>query len=186
MKRMRENEMIEAEISVNGDVLVAGHHVGELQGFRFTADSTAEGEDAKAIRTAALKALALEYDARAYRFSAAANGDIALSQDGLVRWLGAPVATLSASDEILKPRVILLADEQLTGPSRDMVQVRADRFVSYQIEQHLKPLAELAIGDGLQGRPKVWHFDCMKHWGFSSARMWQRMPSHLTRTHVLP
>ncbi len=154
MKRMRENEMIEAEISVNGDVLVAGHHVGELQGFRFSADSTAEGEDAKAVRAAALKALALEYDARAYRFSAAANGDIALSQDGLVRWLGAPVASLAATDDVLKPRAILLADEQLAGPSRDMVQVRVDRFVAYQIEQHLKPLADLALGDGLQGQAK--------------------------------
>jgi ATP-dependent RNA helicase SUPV3L1/SUV3 len=154
MKRLRENEMLEAEISVNGDVLVAGHHVGELQGFRFSADSTAEGEDAKAIRTAALKALALEYDARAYRFSAAANGDIALAQDGSIRWLGAPVATLAATDDILKPRAIILADEQLTGPSLEMVQTRVDRFVAWQVEQHLKPLLDLSVGDGLLGPAK--------------------------------
>jgi ATP-dependent RNA helicase SUPV3L1/SUV3 len=154
MKRLRENEMLEAEISVNGDVLVAGHHVGELQGFRFSADSTAEGEDAKAIRTAALKALALEYDARAYRFSASANGDIALAQDGSIRWLGAPVATLAATDDILKPRAIILADEQLTGPSLEMVQTRVDRFVAWQVEQHLKPLLDLSVGDGLLGPAK--------------------------------
>jgi ATP-dependent RNA helicase SUPV3L1/SUV3 len=154
MKRLRENEMLEAEISVNGDVLVAGHHVGELQGFRFSADSTAEGEDAKAIRSAALKALALEYDARAYRFSAAANGDIALAQDGSIRWLGAPVATLAATDDILRPRAIILADEQLTGPSLEMVQTRVDRFVAWQVEQHLKPLLDLSVGDGLLGPAK--------------------------------
>ncbi len=154
MKRMRENEMLEAEISVNGDVLVAGHLVGALQGFRFSADATAEGEDAKAIRAAALKALALEYDARAYRFSAAPNGDIALAQDGTIRWLGAPVATLASTEDILKPRAVILADEQLTGPSLEMVQTRVDRFVAYQIEQHLKPLADLAVGDGLLGPAK--------------------------------
>jgi ATP-dependent RNA helicase SUPV3L1/SUV3 len=154
MKRLRENEMLEAEISVNGDVLVAGHLVGALQGFRFSADATAEGEDAKAIRAAALKALALEYDARAYRFSAAPNGDIALAQDGTVRWLGAPVATLASTEDILKPRAVILADEQLTGPSLEMVQTRIDRFVAYQVEQHLKPLADLAVGDGLLGPAK--------------------------------
>ena len=36
MKRLRENAMLEAEISVNGDVFVEGHHVGQLAGFRFT------------------------------------------------------------------------------------------------------------------------------------------------------
>ena len=38
MRRLRENTMPEAEISPAGAVLVEGHHVGELQGFRFTAD----------------------------------------------------------------------------------------------------------------------------------------------------
>jgi ATP-dependent RNA helicase SUPV3L1/SUV3 len=37
MRRLRENTMIEAEVNPSGDVLVEGHHVGELQGFRFTA-----------------------------------------------------------------------------------------------------------------------------------------------------
>ncbi len=35
-----------------------------------------------------------------------------MSSDGLVRWLGEPVARLAAGDNIMKPRVILLADEQ--------------------------------------------------------------------------
>ncbi|MCB1419042.1 MAG: helicase, partial [Notoacmeibacter sp.] len=152
MKRLRENTMLEAEISPTGTVTVEGHHVGELQGFRFSADRTAEGEDAKAIRAAAQKALGAEFEARAERFAASANGDLALdTASGMVRWLGTPVATLSAGEDILKPRVILLADEQLTGPARDKVAARAERFVSWQIEQYLKPLTDLQAGDGLEG-----------------------------------
>ena len=83
MRRLRENTMPEAEISPAGDVLVEGHHVGELQGFRFTADQTAGGEDAKAVKAAAQKALAPEFETRAERFSACANGDIALGSDGV-------------------------------------------------------------------------------------------------------
>lgn len=154
MKRLRENVMLEAEITVNGDVLVEGHIVGQLQGFRFSADVSAQGEDGKAIQTAAMKSLAVEYDARAYRFAAAPNGDISLGSDGYVRWLGAPIATLVAAEDFLKPRVVLLADEQLTGGSRDLVDQRVVRFVNFQIEQHLKPLADLAQGDGLEGMAK--------------------------------
>ena len=87
--------MLEAEISPTGTVVVEGHHVGELQGFRFTADQSAAGEDAKAIRAAAQKALAAEFETRADRFSASANGDIALGSDGVMRWIGAPIGTLT-------------------------------------------------------------------------------------------
>ncbi|MCB1381356.1 MAG: helicase [Notoacmeibacter sp.] len=152
MKRLRENTMLEAEISPTGTVTVEGHHVGELQGFRFSADRTAEGEDAKAIRAAAQKALGAEFDARAERFAASANGDLALdTASGMVRWLGAPVATLAAGEDVLRPRVILLADEQLTGPARDKVAARAERFVHWQVEQYLKPLLDLQSAEGLEG-----------------------------------
>ncbi|MFZ1681622.1 MAG: helicase-related protein, partial [Rhizobiaceae bacterium] len=68
-KRLRENAMLEAEISPTGAVLVEGHHVGELNGFRFTPDQQASGEDARAVRQAAQKALAGEFEARAERFA---------------------------------------------------------------------------------------------------------------------
>ncbi len=138
MKRLRENTMLEAEISPAGSVLVEGHHVGELQGFRFTADQSAEGEDAKAVKAAAQKALALEFEARAERFSSSANGDIALGSDGVLRWIGAPIGTLAAGEDALKPRVIVFADEQLTGAARDKVVARAERFVNFQVESLLE------------------------------------------------
>ncbi|HBF29387.1 helicase-related protein, partial [Rhizobium sp.] len=131
MKRLRENAMLEAEISVNGDVFVEGHHVGQLSGFRFTPISGMEGPDAKAVQTAAQKALGLEFEARAARLHASGNNDIAISSDGLVRWLGDPVARLVGSDHIMHPRVILLADEQLTGNARDHVVARIERFVNH-------------------------------------------------------
>ena len=151
MKRLRENAMPEAEISPVGEVLVEGHHVGEMLGFRFTADRSAEGEDARAVKAAAQKALAAEYEARAERFASSGNGDLALDSDGLLRWLGQPIATLVAGEDALKPRVVLLADEQLTGPARDKVAARAERFVTYQIESLLKPLVDLRNTESLSG-----------------------------------
>ena len=170
MRRLRENSMLEAEIGPSGDVLVEGHHVGELQGFRFTADQSADGEDAKAVRAAAQKALAQEFEARAERFANAGNGDFALGSDGLLRWIGAPVATLAATDDPLKPRVILFADEQLTGAARDKVAARAERFVAWQVESLLKPLVDLKAADQLTGIARGIAFRLVENYGLINRR----------------
>ncbi|WP_313665227.1 helicase-related protein [Shinella sp.] len=165
MKRLRENAMLEAEISVNGDVFVEGHHVGQLAGFRFTLVSGTEGPDAKAVQAAAQKALALEFEARAARLHAAGNGDLALGSDGTVRWLGDPVARLAASDHIMRPRVILLSDEQLTGNARDHVAARIERFVNHHIATVLKPLDDLSRAEDLQGLAKGLAFQLVENLG---------------------
>ncbi|UDF31588.1 UNVERIFIED_ORG: hypothetical protein LHK14_09755 [Roseateles sp. XES5] len=165
MKRLRENAMLEAEISVNGDVFVEGHHVGQLAGFRFTLASGTEGPDAKAVQAAAQKALALEFEARAARLHAAGNADLALGSDGTVRWLGDPVARLAASDHIMRPRVILLSDEQLTGNARDHVAARIERFVNHHIATVLKPLDDLSRAEDLQGLAKGLAFQLVENLG---------------------
>ncbi|MCA0255759.1 MAG: helicase [Proteobacteria bacterium] len=151
MRRLRENAMLEAEISVNGDVFVEGHHVGQLAGFRFTPAQGMDGPDGKAVEAAAMKALALEFEARAARLHAASNNDLALDSRGLVRWLGEPVGRLTASENIMRPRIILLADEQLTGNARDHVAARIERFVNHHITTVLKPLDDLSRAEDLQG-----------------------------------
>lgn len=153
MKRLRENAMLEAEITGTGAVLVEGQHVGELHGFRFVPDQTtsAEAPDGKAVRTAAAKALAGEFDKRAERISKAPNEDIVLASDGALRWLGQPVAKLVAGEDALSPRVALLADEQLTVPARDKVQARLDLWMFAHITNLLKPLVDLKNAADLEG-----------------------------------
>ncbi|TFF22057.1 DEAD/DEAH box helicase [Jiella endophytica] len=170
MKRLRENAFMEAEIASDGTVSVEGHAVGELQGFRFSADSKADGADGRAVRTAAQKALAGEFEKRAERFANSPNGDLALGSDGLVRWLGAPVAMLTAGEDPLKPHVVLLADEQLTGPMRDMVAQRLDRYVTYQVSTVLKPLADLKQAEGLEGVARGLAYRLVEEYGILQRR----------------
>lgn len=170
MRRLRENAMPEAEINAAGEVLVEGHHVGEMEGFRFTADRNAEGEDARAVRNAAQKALAAEFELRADRFAAAPNGDFALGSDGILRWIGAPVAKLTSGDDALRPRLVLLADEQLTGPAREKVTARAERYVNYQIEHLLKPLIDLRDADSLSGIARGLAFQLVENFGLLNRR----------------
>ncbi|WP_430244009.1 helicase-related protein [Neorhizobium sp. DAR64861/K0K2] len=165
MKRLRENAMLEAEISVNGDVFVEGHHVGQLAGFRFTPIAGTEGPDAKAVQGAAQKALALEFEARAARLYASGNNDLAVGSDGSVRWLGEPVGRLASSDHIMRPRLILLADEQLTGNAREHVVARIERFVNHHIATVLKPLDDLSRAEDLQGLAKGLAFQLVENLG---------------------
>ncbi len=170
LKRLRENAVMEAEIGSDGAVTVEGHPVGDLQGFRFTPDTKNDGPDGKAVRAAAGKALAGEFEKRAERFANAPNGDIALGQDGLLRWLGAPVAVLSSSGDALKPRLVLLADEQLTGPARDKVAARAERFVTYQVSTVLKPLADLHAAETLEGAARGIAYRLYENYGLIQRR----------------
>jgi ATP-dependent RNA helicase SUPV3L1/SUV3 len=116
LRRLRENAIMEAEITASGDVSVEGQHVGHLHGFHFVGDPLATGEEAKALRNAAAKALAGEIEARADRFAAAADASLVLSNDGTVRWNGEPVGRLEPGEKLFEPRIRLIADEQLTGP----------------------------------------------------------------------
>ena len=151
MRRLRENAMLEAEITGSGDVMVEGQHVGHLHGFRFTPDPQAAGEAARTLNAAAQKALASEIEGRATRVHEAVDEAFVLANDGTMRWLGEPVGKLTAGEQILAPRARVLADEQLTGAALEMVQRRLDLWVAQHIKKLLAGLAELEAGEGLDG-----------------------------------
>lgn len=165
MKRLRENTHMDAEIKPNGDVVVEGHHVGQLNGFRFTPESTGETPEAKAANAAAMKALASEIDRRSARLAASPNTDFILSKDGLLRWQGEPVAKLTSGEDALKPRVILLADEQLTGAPRDSVANRLERWIANHISVVLKPLVEMSGDQTLEGMARGVGFRLIEAYG---------------------
>ncbi|GAC1335868.1 MAG: helicase-related protein [Beijerinckiaceae bacterium] len=165
MRRLRENAMLEAEITSAGDVLVEGQHVGMLQGFRFTPDPQAVGEAAKALNAAAQKALATEMDQRATRVSEAVDEAFVLANDGTIRWLGEPVAKLSPGEHILAPQARILADEQLSGPSLEAVQRRLDLWLAQHVKKYLGPLADLEAGEGLEGIARGIAFQIGEHLG---------------------
>jgi ATP-dependent RNA helicase SUPV3L1/SUV3 len=155
MKRLRENAMLEAEITPAGDVSVEGQHVGRLAGFRFVADSGGgDGPEGKALRSAAAKALAGEIEARADRLGRAVDSDLVLAADGAIRWLGEPVAKLIPGDDVLTPGFVVLADDQLTGAARERVQGRLATWLKSQVEMLLKPLIDLRNATELPGLPR--------------------------------
>src|SRR5262245_42756818 len=151
MRRMRENTALETAIRKTGEVVVEGHIIGRLDGFTFTQEASAAGTEAKTLAGAAQKVLAVEIDARASRLGQAADEQFVLATDGVIRWQGQPVGKIIAAEEVLKPRVRIVADEQLTGASRDAVQARLDLWLKTHIEKFLGPLFQLAAAEDITG-----------------------------------
>ncbi len=151
MRRLRESAALEPQINKTGEVVVEGHVIGRLDGFVFLPDAAAAGSEAKTLQNAAQKALAGEIAGRAARLAEAPDAEFLLADDGSIRWTGAAVGKLAAGEDVLHPRLRLLADEQLTGAPREAVQARLDRWLRSHVEKLLGPLFELAAAADVTG-----------------------------------
>lgn len=151
MRRLRENTMLNTEIGKTGEVIVEGHVIGRLDGFTFLPDAAEAGSDAKALQATALKALAGEIDARAEKLGNAPDDQFVLASDGTMRWTGDAVARLVAADDVLHPRLRIIADERLSGAPRDAVQARLDLWLKTHIEKLLGPLFDLTKAEDITG-----------------------------------
>ncbi len=151
MRRLRENATFEPEFNKTGEVAVEGHVIGRLDGFVFVPDASSGGSEAKALQNAAQKALAGEIAARATRLAEAPDAQFVLATDGALRWTGAAVGKLQAGEEVLHPRVRLIADEHLTGAPRDAVEARLNAWLKSHIDKLLGPLSQLAAAEDVTG-----------------------------------
>ncbi len=145
-RRLREKTVLDAEIDPDGQVTVEGQHIGRLDGFRFTPDDAADASQTKALRAAADRALAGEIERRAAALTESPADNFAFQPDLSLSWKGAIVARLIAGDDLLKPRIGLIADEQLTGATRDKVQERLERYVAMMVTTTLQPLFDMQQG----------------------------------------
>jgi ATP-dependent RNA helicase SUPV3L1/SUV3 len=89
-----------------------------------------------------------ELTVRAARFARSVDESIVLSSDGLMRWLGDPVARIVAGEALLQPRAVLLADEALAGDDRTTVETRVALWLSAHVRKVLGPL--LALGESAE------------------------------------
>lgn len=143
VRKLKDRSQLEAQISETGEVHVEGHFLGTLSGLRFNADTSLNNTEARTLRNIGNKAVAAEIAARAAQLSAAQDADISLDAQGKLIWQETPVASLVKGDSVLKPRVLLLASEQLNGSAQDAALKRLSDWISTQIDTRLKPLVQL-------------------------------------------
>ena len=93
------------------------------------------------------EALRLELEARAARLHQAVDAAIVLSNDGIIRWLGDPVAKLSLGPNVLSPGVVILADDSLPDASRETIKTRIELWIAATTRRLFAPLFAL---EGIQ------------------------------------
>ncbi|MES2906236.1 MAG: helicase-related protein, partial [Pseudomonadota bacterium] len=136
MRRLKDQDIMEAQIDQDGVVSVEGQKIGELQGFRFTADVAGDSESAKTLNAAAAKVLGAAIIARAQLLAEAPNDQLILSSDNVLRWKGQEVARLYPGESELEPELRLVADEHLTGAHREWVEARLKAYLRHHIATH--------------------------------------------------
>ena len=97
------------------------------------------------------KSIAPEIAKRADRLAGAPNEEFVLSTDGTLRWRGEVVASLAEGDGLYAPRLIVLADESLTGPDLERVQDRINLWLRHHVNTVLEPVLALEAPADLDG-----------------------------------
>ncbi|HTH15112.1 MAG TPA: helicase-related protein [Magnetospirillum sp.] len=140
VRRMAGDGDLLSAVARSGDVLVEGHYVGRLAGFRFAPDSTEGVNAAKAVQAAAARGLKSEIAARVERLCGDGEGAFALSADGLVLWNDEPVARLVAGPEMLKPGIEPLPSDLLEPAMRERIRKRLSDWLAGAIADAFRPL----------------------------------------------
>ena len=147
---LRADTRLLGSVTSTGDVVVEGHEVGRLVGFRFQPDRHARGEEARLLGTAARRILADALAPRVARMCAERDSAFALDGSGTITWNGAPVARLHAGEAPLAPRIELLSSDLLNGPQRERLRRRLILWRDAEIARRLPALGRLA-GAALNG-----------------------------------
>ena len=147
LRRLQGSEALVGAIRRDGTVLVEGEFVGRLVGFRFVPDPSVEGDDAKALLTAARRALAGEIPHRVRALEQDEDGAFALDGAGRIAWRGAAVARLAAGATPLTPGVAVLDSDLLDGAQRERLRRRLSTWLSAHLRRRLNVLIRACEAD---------------------------------------
>ncbi len=142
-RRMANDDDLLALVEKDGAVVVEGHFIGRLEGFRFVADSASAPFESKALWNAARRALKGEIAQRADTLGNEGNGVFAINNDLALTWRGAPVARLTAGPTPITLRVEPLSSEFLAGPALDRVRRRLEAWLDHYLQRRIAPLRAL-------------------------------------------
>ncbi|EYD72139.1 ATP-dependent DNA helicase [Rubellimicrobium mesophilum DSM 19309] len=164
-RRLRQREVLVAEVDDKGAVTVEGHAVGRLEGFRFRAERADNPDEARTLRQAAAQALAPQFHLRADRFYNAPDTEIDFTEQGGLMWGEHAVGRLAKGSEALKPEVVAFVDEEAGPEVAQKVQRRLQHFIDRKIAAAMEPLLTMGRDEALTGLAKGFAFRLNEHLG---------------------
>jgi ATP-dependent RNA helicase SUPV3L1/SUV3 len=144
----QEGDSLLSAVTPHGEVVVEGHSVGQIEGFTFIPDPTAEGEEKRLVLRAARRSLRQEMPRRVEALAAAADAAFTLSLDGRIAWGGGLVGRLRPGPALLRPQMEVTESEHLDGAQRERVRTRLQLFAATLIQTELAPIWRLQDAPG--------------------------------------
>lgn len=141
LRRLHARDELLGGVRDDGEVLVEGLPVGRIEGFRFVAMADVLGEDARAVRAAAERALRQAFAERVKRFEAAPDEEISLGDDGRIAWNGVPVGALAKGAHPLTPSVKTITEIGMEAELRERIRVRLAAWLARFVARRFGPLA---------------------------------------------
>ena len=141
LRRLHARDELLGGVRDDGEVLVEGLPVGRIEGFRFAAMADVLGEDARAVRAAAERALRQAFAARVTLFEAAPDEEMTLGDDGRIAWNGVAVGMLARGAHPLTPAVKPLTEIGMDADLRERIRVRLAGWIARCVARRYGPLA---------------------------------------------
>ncbi len=151
MRRLKQKETLLAEVSDNGEVNIEGEFVGRLDGFRFIQDRGAMGKEADILKSASIQALVPHLTLRADRFYNAPDTEIDFTEQGGLMWGDQAVGKMILGESLLKPGVVVFADDTVGVDVAQKIQRRLQHFIDRKIATLFEPLFAIEKDDALNG-----------------------------------
>ena len=165
LRRLKQKEVLVADVNDTGEVRVDGEFVGRLEGFRFVADKAAAGQEAKTLQQAGLQALKPHFHLRADRFYNAPDPEIDVTDQGGLIWGKEAVGKLTAGPDPLKPQVVAFVDDAAGADVAAKVQRRLQHFIDRRIATLFEPLMNIQRDETLSGLARGFGFRMVENFG---------------------
>jgi ATP-dependent RNA helicase SUPV3L1/SUV3 len=150
-------------VDPGGNVLVDGHLIGSVHGFRFSIDRDMIREPANILLRAARRVLADEIPRRLARLETSPDHAFRMDATGIVTWQTTPdpatdsnrhpVARLVASNLPHRPMVVPIQSEFLTATLRERLSARVEAWLKVEIDAALRPLHAVLVSAA--GQPEL-------------------------------
>lgn len=149
MRVLNDTAEVIAGVADDGEVTVEGETVGRLDGVKFTPDAGGSALADRALRQAALRAVAPEIGRRLKVLAKEQDAGFALDADGTVRWQGEAAARIT-NEDVFHPQVSLVGDLG-DAAARDAAQKRVETWLTEEAGRALRDLKRLkrAVDQGV-------------------------------------
>lgn len=155
-------------IKADGTVIVEGHIIGKLQGWRFMAEETLLNADQDAVMKTARAVLKEPLADAISVFPQQVSAAFSLNDAGQILWRNLennfPIAQLVKGTDIYSPKIRLLHTDLLDDAQNKIVLTRLEGWLTEQAEKNLAPLTVLKDAE-ITGVGKGIAFQLYEHAG---------------------